>query len=288
MSRFVQWCLGYTGYFQLYNVPFRHLPLFAYSEKRDLYQEGGINNGCQTVFDHFRREGIPFHLSDWRKSEGENLEEARAAVGAGGVRAVYLYLAELDGIMHARGTRAPEVARKMSWYEEQLAELVRAAEDRYGEVHLHVFSDHGMTDVVSTSPLARKIEGLGLVFGSDYAAVYDSTMARFWFLTPEARERIMPILEGESRGSVLSDEELRALGCDFEGQSFGEVIFLLDAGVVLDPSFMSSLPPAGMHGYHPAHPDSVALYATNQPDGFKPRGLADLYGLMLRDTGAAA
>jgi predicted AlkP superfamily pyrophosphatase or phosphodiesterase len=288
LSRVVQWSLGYDGYFQLYNVPFEHLPLFDYSEKKDLYQEGGINNGCPTVFDHFRSGDLPFHLSDWRKSENENLVDAGKAIETGGVRAVYLYMAELDGIMHAEGTRSPRVGDKLGWYERQLASLTERAREQYEHVRLHVFSDHGMTDVVATSPLAERVANIGLAFGSDYAAVYDSTMARFWFATPEAREAILDVLKDEPQGRILSDEELGTLGCDFDDQAFGEVFFLLDPGVVLDPSFMSSTPPAGMHGYDPSHPDSIALYATNRPDGIRPRGLSDLYTLMLRDSGLAA
>ena len=104
-SRAVRRVLGYTGYFQLYSVPMRVLPMLDYTEKKDIYQAGGINGGQPTVFDHLRREGLPFHMSDWRKSERDNLEKAYQAAGLGRVRAIYLYLAELDGIMHAHGTR---------------------------------------------------------------------------------------------------------------------------------------------------------------------------------------
>ena len=36
MSKFIAKWYGYTGYFQIYNMPFTRLPLFDYSEKRDL------------------------------------------------------------------------------------------------------------------------------------------------------------------------------------------------------------------------------------------------------------
>ena len=37
---------------------------------------------------------------------------------------------------------------------------------------------------------------------------------------------------------------------------------------------------AGMHGYHPAHKDSVAAFMTNADDTPKPAHLADMYALM--------
>ena len=45
MSSAIRRYYGYTGYFQIYNMPFRYLPLFDYSEKRDIYQPNGINSG---------------------------------------------------------------------------------------------------------------------------------------------------------------------------------------------------------------------------------------------------
>ncbi|MEE9182436.1 MAG: hypothetical protein V3U33_07725, partial [candidate division NC10 bacterium] len=45
LSKLVQKWLGYTGYFQLYNVPFRYVHLFDYCEKGDLFKPGGLNSG---------------------------------------------------------------------------------------------------------------------------------------------------------------------------------------------------------------------------------------------------
>ena len=69
LSKCLQRYYGYTGYFQLYNMPLRHLPLFDYSEKRDIYEPGGMNTGVPTIFDILRDRHIPFHVSDWRASE---------------------------------------------------------------------------------------------------------------------------------------------------------------------------------------------------------------------------
>jgi hypothetical protein len=42
--------------------------------------------------------------------------------------------------------------------------------------------------------LRAKIDPLGLEMGKDFAVVYDSTMARFWFLKPGVKERIVEVL----------------------------------------------------------------------------------------------
>jgi hypothetical protein len=288
ISRMFKAAKGFTGYFQLYGVPFELLPFLDYTERKDLYEEGGILGGQPTVFDHFRSAELPFHRSDWRKPEVHNLGAAAHAIGTGRPRALYLYLAELDGLLHAAGTRSGDVDAKLRQYDRALRSLVELAEQHYGEVRLHVFSDHGMTDVVGSSDLRTRVEALGLRFGRDYAAVYDSTMARFWFPDAGARAAVLEVLAGDAHGRVLDDDELEVLGCDFPDRRYGEVIYLLDPGYVLDPSFMGSWVPLGMHGYHPDHADSRAAYLGSHEVGPRPGHLTDLFDLMLTDCGLVA
>lgn len=279
--------LGYTGYFNLYQVPFSRLPFLDYTEKNDLYQAGGINGGQPTIFDHLRRERIPFHLSDWRGSERRNLEALGKALDRGEPRFAYLYLAELDAILHREGTSGPRVAPKIGAYAENLRALVHRAERRYREVRLFVFSDHGMADVTEEVDLLPRIERLGLRYGRDYGAVYDSTMARFWFFSERARCQITALLENEPRGKILCDDDLRRYGANFSDRRYGELFFLLRSGALMVPSYMGLKRIAGMHGYAPEHPDSAAFFASNVPLTSMPRRLDDLFGLMAAEAGIA-
>ncbi len=284
ISRLVKPLLGYTGYFQLYNVPFHVLPLFEYTEKRDLYQPGGINAGCSTIFDHLRDRRAPFFLSDWRRPEQENLAALDAALTKGEISFAYLYMAALDAILHREGTTGAGVQRHMAWYDAQIRRLLARAQARYTTVRLYLFSDHGMTDVTTVCDLMARIDALGLRFGHDYAAMYDSTMARFWFLNDAARTRIVRALEAEPLGHVLSDDELQRFGCDFPNTRYGDLFFLLKPGVLLCPSFMGQKPLAAMHGYDPGDQDSVAAFLSNVTPDPAPQGLADIYALMLSEA----
>lgn len=290
MSRGVQKAMGYTGYFQLYNVPFEYLPCFDYSEKRDLYQPGGINSGAPTIFDLLREHEVPFHLSDWRASEETNLRSLEAAIEQGRIRFAYLYLSALDGRLHAEGTESPRVARHLAWYQEQLGALLEKASRRYRDVSLSVFSDHGMADVREDYDLKARVDRLGLRFGQDYVAMYDSTMARFWFMESRAERLVRGLLENDEKGRILSDGELAAFGCDFEDRRYGELIFLTRPGVLVCPSFMGERTIAGMHGYDPSDRASTAVFLSNRaPEGL-PCRLDDLFGIMrsaaLAPTGA--
>jgi hypothetical protein len=288
ISRAVQRWHGYTGYFQLYNVPFEHLPHFDYSEKKDIYRPGGIAGGQRTVFDHLRDAGVPFALSDWRLSEGVNLERLEAELREGRPRFAYLYLAHMDGVMHEHGPGSPHVDRKLAWYEERIRRVLDLAASRYRDVRLHVFSDHGQADVTQTIDLITPIERTGLRFGEDYVAMYDSTMARFWFRTDRARPAIEAVLADQDAGRTLGDAELASLGCDFPGRKYGELIWLVQPGALICPSFMGEAPLGGMHGYDPAHPASWAMHASNVRPDVAPASLQDMFGLMLREASLPA
>jgi hypothetical protein len=51
---------------------------------------------------------------------------------------------------------------------------------------------------------------------------------------------------------------------------------------------MGERPVAGMHGYHPQHPDSTAFFASNRQPVIVPERLADLHRYMLASAGMAA
>jgi hypothetical protein len=284
LSRAIRRVKGYTGYFQIYGMPFDVLPLFDYSEKKDLYQPGGIEGGVPTVFDVLREKRIPFHLSDWRAPETVNFQKLEADIGAGGFSFAYLYLADMDALLHAHGTRSPLVPEKIRWYEERLRRVLELAHERYEEVRLFVFSDHGQADVRELCPLISRVDALGLEFGVDYAAVYDSTMARFWFFREGVEEKIANALRAESRGRLLSQADLEGFGCDFPGKKFGALFYLLDPGVLLCPSFLGESPLAAMHGYDPSDVDSMAMIASNVPPDPLPKGLVDMFDLMVHEA----
>ncbi len=285
MSKLVCRHVGYTGYFQLYNTPFELLPQLDYTEKRDLYEPHALNGGQTTLFDDLRFANVPYHVSDWRLDERTNLSAARHAIATGEPEFAYIFLAQLDAILHAEGTNSTKVTDKLRWYESQVRELLAVAHDHYDHVSLSVFSDHGMTDVRKECSLMALVEALPLEFGKDYFAVYDSTMARFWFLNQGAESLIGHALQSHPDGRWLSEETLHLWGCDFPDRRYGHRFFLLNPGVLLNPSFMGRSALAGMHGYDPIHEDSVAFFATNDPHLQTPKGLEDIRASLTRRLG---
>lgn len=284
LSQIMKRIHGFKGYFQLYNMPFRDIHLFNYTEQRNIFEPGGINGGQPTIFDHLRAQQIPFCRPE-TFHEPTAIAQVEQTLQTGAIPFVYLFLGHLDAILHQYGATSDQGKQHIAWYDEQIRRLMKTASQHYQTTRLFVFSDHGMTDIREVYPLMEQIERTGLRFGEDYAAVYDSTMARFWFLNPNAQTRIESVLQAEPRGHIMSETELCAYGCDFPHHAYGELFFLMNPGILICPSHMGAKPLAAMHGYAPEDHDSTASFMTNTPLASPPKRLDDLYRLMHDEIG---
>jgi|GEM_PF-5151385 len=281
INRFLRRWLDYKGRFDLYNLPLHLLHLMDSTEKHDFHHRAGIHGDCPTVFDTLKEKGVPYVRSELHRSEAENLAAITNGVATGKPVLAYLMLPELKFTLRSGGTKAPGVAAKLGWYEQQLREVCRVASARYDGLRLFVFSTHGISDVTGQCDLMSRIEATGLKFGTDYGAVYSPTLARFWILRAGVQERIRQALAAESAGRVITDVELAAWGADFPDRRYGELFFLLNPGILLCPSFVSAAPMAAMHGYAPQHAGSVAAFMSNAKPAKPPRRLDDLHDLIL-------
>jgi hypothetical protein len=287
ISKYAKAKLKFKGYFDLYNVPFKYISMFDFTEKRSPLLPGGMNRG-PNIFDWLVERDIPYHVSEPARGEAGNLDALITDINAESIDFAFLYWPSLDGLMHRVGNDSPEVPTALRGYEEKIKRLLAAAKEHYKEIRLYVFSDHGMANCDKHIDLRARIDKLGLTFGVDYAVVYDSTMARFWFFNDQARAAITKCLSAVPEGEILSDAELTDLGTLFTDRYFGELIFLLEEGTLIVPSHMGERPIRAMHGYHPDAPHSYASLCTNQAD--VPAGInaiPDMYKLMCRDAAAA-
>ena len=260
----------------------RLLPWFNWVERRNIYDPEGIA-GARSIFDELAADGVSYRVYTYHRwTDREILTRAKHDIDAGDARFFFLYLRELDHLFHDHGRDGDELDSRLAWYDDRLRELFTTAERRDPGAMLAVFSDHGITPVEHTYDLAADVDRLGFAMPDDYLAVYDSTMARFWFFRGKARAKIVDCLRGESCGRILSEDELRDLGVLFPDRRYGEVIFLLHPGWLLarSDSNGSRRMPTGMHGYHPDHPYSDAVFLSNRPPATEVRTVADVYSVM--------
>jgi len=264
LTKFVKVQLKFRGYFDLYNIPFKFIHLFDFTEKKSPLQPKGMNRGTN-IFDFLVEHEIPYFVTDTTKSEEQNRDDIIADIKNERVDFIFQYWAGLDGLLHMAGNQSPEVPAKLRVYEQWIEQVLAAAKKHYSEVHLYIFSDHGMANCNVHVDLKARIDALPLRMGEDYAVAYDSTMARFWFLQDRARPLIAGALGKIPEGRVLPEDELRRYNAFFADGYFGELIFLMKEGVLIVPSHMGERPIRAMHGYHPTDPQSYATLCTNQP-----------------------
>ncbi|PTX90730.1 alkaline phosphatase family protein [Opitutus sp. ER46] len=279
--------LGFKGYFDLYNMPFRDIAHYDFTEKKSPLRPGGMNRGTN-IFDFLTERRIPYHVSEPARGEAGNLTALIDDLKTETLDFAFLYWPQLDGLMHRVGNDAPEVPAMLRDYERRIDQLMAVAQAHYEDVRLYIFSDHGMANCDEHIDLRARIDALGLRLHVDYAVVYDSTMARFWFHHEAARQKITTCLERIPQGEILSDAELTDLGTYFPDRYFGELIYLLREGTLIVPSHMGARPIRAMHGYHPDEPHSFAALMSNQPH--VPAGITaipDMYKLMTHEAEAA-
>jgi len=287
LSRLIKKRLSFRGYFDLYNIPFQHISLYNFSERKNPLQPGGLNQG-PNIFDYLAQRHVDYFVSDPGREEFFNHTALMAAVKAEQIDFSFQYWPGLDGLLHALGNRSPEISVKLRVYEDWIGQLLTAAREHYAETRLYVFSDHGMANCDILLDIKKEMEALPVRIPNDYAVVYDSTMARFWFFNDRARELVTNRLQEIPNGRIVPDEELKELGALFPDRYFGELIFLAKEGVLIVPSHMGARPIRGMHGYHPTDIHSYASLCSNQeniPENVT--SITDLFQLMTRDADLA-
>ena len=284
LSKWVRQRGSFEGYFDLYNIPFEHIHLFDFTEKKSPLKPRGMNRG-ENIFDRLEQLKVPYFVSDPAASEEENLNALIERTRAQDIEFAFVYWAGLDGLLHSVGNDSPEIGPRLEQYECWIERALEAARRSYKDVRLYVFSDHGMANCDRHLDLRSRIDAHGLGFGRDYTVVYDSTMARFWFMNATARDRITDCLNSEPEGRIISEAELKELGAHFPDGKFGELIFLLREGTLLVPSHMGERPIRAMHGYHPDDPHSYAALLTTEKDfGEEIASIPDIYRLMDKEA----
>lgn len=284
MSKWIKKICGFTGYFQLYSVPFKHLPLFNYAEQKRIWNPGGLPK-VKSIFDLMAEMNIPYHVHDSSLPDELRLEQLMSDIRNQRIDFAYCSLGRLDALMHEIGNDDPEIGVLIKWYDGKIRALLDAADANYTEVSWYVLSDHGMHNVAETCHLIEDIEALELEWNKDYVAFYDSTMARIWLLKDAARESIVRLLSNHPKGRLLSEAELKSFGVYFEDRKYGDLIFLMNSGIQIVPSFMGIKMVKSMHGYHPSDPDSFAALSSNRPLPKNVTRIQHIYGIMRTELG---
>jgi hypothetical protein len=277
---------GVRGYYNLYEVPRALLAEFDLAERDDIFAPGGLP--CPSLWDTLARRGVRWRSWNWRTPEAANLAALEAAAGGEEEDLLFCYTADLDAQFHREGSSGAGVRARIVRYGEMLARIEAAASRRGREPWIYLLSDHGMVDVAGTVDVMGRLARLSVRWPDDYLGFFDSTMARFWWRTRGARERVREALPDGPDGRWLDEAALEREGCRFPAHDYGDEVYLLAPGRLMLPSFMGSAPVRAMHGYDPAHPDMAALLYSNRPVPERVRHLRDVRGFIEAELDALA
>ncbi len=278
LSKILKRFYGFTGYFQLYRMPLWKLKFMDYCEKSNLFTANGMED-IDNLHDVLSAAGVDFHISDWHLSDDENYSAAEKAI-EDGKQFLFVYTAGFDGVLHDNISSGTVIKTKLDEMKNKIESLYLKAQDFADEVHFTVISDHGMTPLAGTVDIMSKIAVCGLVFGKDYGACYDSTMARFYYLNGKAEKIITEIMQ-EFPGHFLSEDEEKKYRIYREDRFFGNAIFLLDAGIQIVPSDMGIKALNGMHGFAPEDEHSFAAILSNSALPENIEYVADYFNFMI-------
>ena len=259
------------------------LPWFDWVERSNIYDRGGIP-GSLSIFDQLWAADIPYRVYSYHTlPDRDILLRANQDLQETGARFFFLYLSELDQFLHDHWGEQNLFRERLDWYSTALRKLFNLARALDPDASFTIFSDHGMTPIHRRYDLVKDLEQLDLRSPDDYLAVYDSTMARFWFFSDQARRQIMGVLKECPCGRVLTEEELQSLGILFSDGRYGELIFLLHPGWLMTRTNFNGHQwmPQGMHGYHPDDPHSDAIFLCDRQPSASPSTIADIHPHLL-------
>lgn len=238
-----------------FNIPLPHLSQFARAKNSNVY------------FSDFPYPSIFSQTADLKLVLAyEGIRRQRDEKGYLAVREeipkhnkIYLGLPDLDSYGHTYGVGAPEYDQKVQELDHWLEELHDMFLKHYPDGSMIVVSDHGMVDIKGGYELLIE-EAVTPSTKETYTYFLDSTLLRVWIHDPNLRQPIHDYLDNLSVGVLLSPDERAQYG--IKSQAFGDCIFVLNEGIVFEPSsFSNKVPNKAMHGYHPKLASQKAVFA---------------------------
>jgi hypothetical protein len=253
-------------------IPLHLLSSFAPAECKYTDDIGSLN-AHPTLFDHLRKHGKTWTWVGYPRHFGSFESIAKTFQSSPKNDVTYLHFSELDWLGHKFGPDSEEVTRAITSLDDGIRTLL--APHLTSESRVVVFGDHGMARVTYRIDMMTVLKAVPFVLGTDYVTFLDSTQARFWFHSSDARTAIEKALRETHGGHILSTDERRALG---------ETIFAVDGPGLIHPSFFdhTASGPKGMHGYLPAVEENqtqIFLYPSEPRDRGTIR-MTEMFGLM--------
>lgn len=253
-------------------IPFQLLKYFSFPMKCRMDQPGFVEG--ETVFDLLIKEGRPwfFHGIPRYKVDMDSVIHHVDKELFPPAEFAFIHIGDLDRKGHRYGPESEEIKKTLKKIDEGLRQIYEISKSRYEDIYMIIIGDHGMMEVTKHIDIWNQLNKLQLELEKDYLVFLDSTMCRFWFFTAKAKTLITELLNNVEEGHVLSQEEKDRYHLNYSHNKFGDVIFLLDPGVLIFPNFYQNYNPVkGMHGYSPETPEQQSTLIIHSPKIKEPK-----------------
>ena len=270
-----------SGYFGKYSVPIRNLNHFLQGNHHTKNLTPGCFAPLISIVDLVNEKKVPHSIVNASASSPIGaLKNLRSRLEEKSVNFAFIQIDEMDTLLHNSLHNFSKIDNKLRRYERQIKKIIATGKSINSEFNLTVLSGHGMTFAPQKIDIKKKIGSLGMSYGHDYRAVYDPTMAFFWFRDKFVKSIILDKLKKLRHCKVLSDQKKNDFGINFPDHRYGETIALLEPGFQISPNDVLSKPLAGMHGYEPNHSDSLGACFSTQPISPSPNHVKDFFTIM--------
>jgi len=171
-----------SGYFGKYSVPIRNLNYFVQSNHQALHLTPGCFSPLVSIVDLVSEKKIAHSFVNANSGSSiQTLKNLRQRLKDKSVNFAFLKIDEMDNLLHYYPHDFQKIDKKLHRYEKQIKKIISAGNNGNSDFNLTVLSGHGMTFAPQTINIKKKIDSLGMTYGYDYHAVYDPTMAFFWY-----------------------------------------------------------------------------------------------------------
>ncbi len=270
-----------SGYYGKYSVPIRNLNYFVQANHYAKKLAPGCFAPLISIVDLVNEKKIPHSIVNASLSSPiQALKNLRSRLEDKSVDFAFIQIDEMDSLLHNYPHNFPKIDNKLRRYERQIKKIIATGNSISPNFNLTVLSGHGMTFAPQKINIKKKIASLGMSYGHDYRAVYDPTMALFWFRDKFAKSIILDKLKELRHCKVLNNQDKKDFGINFSDKRYGETIALVEPGFQISPNDVLSKPLAGMHGYDPNHSDSLGACLSTQSISPSPSQVKDFFNIM--------
>jgi predicted AlkP superfamily pyrophosphatase or phosphodiesterase len=219
-------------------------------------QEGTLPQ--RTVFDEYRKAGIEYkyYMAPASGHDEPTMNVVLDEIKEGG-QVFFVQFSDTDGLVHKDGVSSETRHRVVKEVDERVRKLKEAMEERFEDPWIIICGDHGMVDcteyidiwgMVEEKAKAHKLEN-----GEDYLMFLDSTLARFWFFTDQAKSILSPFLREHltKGGEWIAESYRKERHISDNPEWYGDMIWKADVCVGIFPDYFHGPDDKyiGMHGY---------------------------------------